>query len=256
MADKFMEQAEILRQEKIAEDIFSLWIATEHIAEWARAGQFLSVYCDESSRLLPRPLSICEIDPRSSTVRMVYRVAGEGTREFSEKQTGETLRVLGPLGNGFPMKKEKALLIGGGIGIPPILELAKQYKGEKQIVLGYRDNETFLADDFAKQGEVFFATEDGSVGTQGTVIDAVREENLSAEILYACGPAPMLRALKEYAAEHEMECWISMEERMACGIGACLSCVCQTTDVDAHTNVMNRRVCRDGPVFNAREVEL
>ncbi len=256
MSEKFMEEAMIISQDKIAEDIFSMWIRADSIAFDAVPGQFLSVYCDEGGRILPRPISICEINPVSFAIRLVYRIAGEGTLEFSRKEEGETLRVLGPLGNGFPLSEKKALLVGGGIGIPPILELAKRYPGEKTIVLGYSNGDTFLTRDFEKQGETYIATEDGSAGTEGTVLDAIRANGLSAEAVYACGPAPMLRALKEYAQENEMECWISMEERMACGIGACLSCVCETTEVDEHTNVKNKRVCREGPVFNAREVVL
>ena len=163
---------------------------------------------------------------------------------------------MGPLGNGFPLKGKKAFLIGGGIGIPPILELAKQLKCEKQIVLGYRNSDMFLLDEFKKQGEVYIATEDGSVGTKGNVLDAIRENALDAEVIYACGPTPMLRALKNYAAENNIECWISMEEKMACGIGACLACVCKSKEVDGHTNVHNKRVCKEGPVFLAEEVEL
>ena len=166
------------------------------------------------------------------------------------------LSVLGPLGNGFPLKSKKAFLIGGGIGIPPILELAKQLDCEKQIVLGYRNSDMFLLDEFKKYGSVYIATEDGSYGSKGNVLDAIRENDLEADIIYACGPTPMLRALKEYAAEKQMECWISMEEKMACGIGACLACVCKSKEVDAHTNVHNKRVCKEGPVFRAEEVEL
>ena len=163
---------------------------------------------------------------------------------------------MGPLGNGFPLKGKKAFLIGGGIGIPPILELAKQLNCEKQIVLGYRNSDMFLLDEFKKQGEVYIATEDGSVGTKGNVLDAIRENALDAEVIYACGPTPMLRALKNYAAENNIECWICMEEKMACGIGACLACVCKSKEVDGHTNVHNKRVCKEGPVFLAEEVEL
>lgn len=256
MSEKFTEQARILSQEEIATDIYSLWIQTEHIADRAKAGQFLSVYCDDGSRLLPRPISICEIDRERSALRMVYRIAGNGTAEFAAKKAGGSLRVTGPLGNGFPLKEKKAFLIGGGIGIPPILELAKQLDCEKQMILGYRDSQLFLLDEFQKQGEVYIATEDGSTGTKGNVLDAIRENGLEADIIYACGPTPMLRALKAYAAEHDMECLISMEERMACGIGACLACVCRSTETDAHTNVHNKRICKEGPVFDACEVEL
>lgn len=249
------EQAKVLSQEMLADGIYSLWIETE-AALTARPGQFVSVYTTDASKLLPRPISICEIDKEDKSLHLVYRVAGKGTEEFSQMQTGMHLDVLGPLGNGFPLKKKKAFLIGGGIGIPPILELAKQLDCEKQIVLGYRNSDMFLLDDFKKQGKVYVATEDGSYGVQGNVLDAIRENGLDAEIIYACGPTPMLRALKAYAAENKIECWISMEEKMACGIGACLACVCKSKEVDAHTNVHNKRVCKEGPVFAAEEVEL
>ena len=154
------------------------------------------------------------------------------------------------------LKEKKAFLIGGGIGIPPILELAKQLNCEKQLILGYRDSHTFLLDEMQAQGEVFLATEDGSLGTKGNVLDAIRENGLTADVIYACGPTPMLRALKAYAEENQMECYISLEEKMACGIGACLACVCKSKEVDGHTNVHNKRICKEGPVFDAREVEL
>ena len=256
MAEKWKEQVAIISQEEIAPGIFSMWLKTDKIAENAKAGQFISLYCQDVSRMLPRPISICEIDKEDKSLHLVYRVAGKGTEEFSQMQTGMHLDVLGPLGNGFPLKKKKAFLIGGGIGIPPILELAKQLDCEKQIVLGYRNSDMFLLDDFKKQGKVYVATEDGSYGVQGNVLDAIRENGLDAEIIYACGPTPMLRALKAYAAENKIECWISMEEKMACGIGACLACVCKSKEVDAHTNVHNKRVCKEGPVFAAEEVEL
>ena len=256
MAEKFKENAVIISQEEIAPGIFSMWLKTEQIAQHAKAGQFISIYCEDGSRMLPRPISICEIDKNDGALHLVYRVAGKGTQEFSEKNTGMELSVLGPLGNGFPLKSKKAFLIGGGVGIPPILELAKQLDCEKQIVLGYRNSDMFLLDEFKKYGSVYIATEDGSYGSKGNVLDAIRENDLEADIIYACGPTPMLRALKEYAAEKQMECWISMEEKMACGIGACLACVCKSKEVDAHTNVHNKRVCKEGPVFRAEEVEL
>ena len=252
---KYEETAIVIRQEEIADDIYSMWIRTENIAGEAKAGQFLSLYCNEGSRLLPRPISICEIDKKDKAIRLVYRVAGKGTEEFSALHTGSQVRVVGPLGNGFPKKELSAFLIGGGIGIPPMLQLAKELNCEKKIVLGFRD-ELFLMDEFKKQGEVYVATEDGGVGTRGNVLDAIAENGLTADIIYACGPIPMLRALKEYAKERGMECYISMEERMACGIGACLGCVCQSTEKDAHSNVNNKRVCKEGPVFAAEEVEL
>lgn len=255
MAEKYKEQAVIIRQEEISYGVYSMWLKTEQVAGQAKPGQFVSVYCQEGSRLLPRPISICEIDREDRAIRIVYRVVGKGTEELSQMRTGRCLDIVGPLGNGFPLKEKKAFLIGGGIGIPPLLELAKELKSEKQLVLGYRDA-LFLQEEFKKQGQVYLATEDGSYGTDGNVLDAIRENGLNAEIIYACGPMPMLRAVKAYASERGIECWLSLEERMACGIGACLGCVCKSKERDNHTNVNNKRICREGPVFRAEEVEF
>ena len=137
-----------------------------------------------------------------------------------------------------------------------MLELAKNLDCEKTAVIGYRDKETFLADELRKYADVVIATEDGSVGTKGNVMDAIRENALEADMIYACGPTPMLRAIKQYAEENGIECYISLEERMACGIGACLACVCKSKEKDAHSNVNNKRICKDGPVFLSTEVEI
>lgn len=255
---KYRESAAVVEQRQIAADIYSLWIRTERIAEEAVPGQFLSLYSKDDSRMLPRPISICEIDREGKRIRMVYRVAGQGTEEFSRLQAGDHIEVLGPLGNGFPLNtgKKKAVLMGGGIGIPPMVQLARELKTEEvQVIAGYRD-ELFLTDELAAGGGLCIATEDGSAGTKGNVLDAVREQGVTADVIYACGPKPMLRAVKAYAQEKGIECWISMEERMACGIGACLACVCQSKEVDSHTHVHNKRVCKDGPVFLSTEVEL
>lgn len=255
MKDKFKETALIMGQEEIAKGVFSTWLKTEEIAANAKAGQFISVYCREGSRLLPRPISICEIDGGNGALRIVYRVVGKGTEEFSAMKAGDKIEILGPLGNGFPIKEKKAFLIGGGIGIPPMLQLAKELDCEKNIILGYKD-ELFLNDELKEYGNVFVATEDGSCGTCGNVLDAIRENALEADIIYACGPTPMLRAIKEYASEKDIETWLSLEEKMACGIGACLACVCKSKEKDSHSHVHNKRVCKDGPVFLAGEVEL
>lgn len=291
MAEKFEEIAVVVDQNALGSGIYDLTLKTTNIAKAAKAGQFVSVYSNDRSKLLPRPISLCGIDRDEDTIRLVYRVTGEntGTEEFSKLVMGDKIRILGPLGNGFTVEPgKKAFLIGGGIGVPPMLQLAKdinsgvvqtsgavdtntQEKGqteEKQInghgkkicdmniIMGYRDENTFLLDEFKEQADSFVATEDGSVGTKGNVIDAINENGLEADVIYACGPMPMLRALKAYAMEHDMECYVSMEERMACGIGACLACVCKTKDKDAHSNVNNKRICKEGPVFNAKEVEL
>lgn len=253
---KYMETAEVFAQEALAKDIYSMYLNTEQIAKEAKPGQFISVYSQDGASLLPRPISICEID--GNRLRIVYRVVGKGTKEFSGFKQGNRVRIMGPLGNGFPLEAaagKTALIVGGGIGIFPLLELAKQLEGRKEIVLGYRD-QVFMKEAFEACGSVTVATEDGSQGTKGNVLDAIRENGIKADVIYACGPAPMLKGIQAYAAEENLEAWISLEERMACGIGACLACVCKSKEVDHHTNVHNKRVCKDGPVFRAEEVEL
>lgn len=247
--------AKVRNQEKLANDIFSLILYVPEIARQAKAGQFVSVYSHDGSKLLPRPISLCEIDKEKGTIRLVYRVVGGGTKEFSILKEGDSIDVMGPLGNGFTLKNRNALLIGGGIGIPPMLELAKELDCEKNIVLGYRD-ETFLLEDLEPRGEVYIASEDGKTGVKGNVLDAIREYEIKGDVIYACGPAPMLRAIKEYALANNMEAQISLEEKMACGIGACLACVCKSKEIDGHSHVHNKRICKDGPVFDAREVEF
>lgn len=239
----------------IIQDVYSMWIAAGDIAASAVPGQFVSLYCNDGSRLLPRPVSICEIDRTNKRIRLVYRVVGSGTKEFSLLGIGDTLKVMGPLGNGFHPEGTKALLIGGGIGIPPLLALAKQLQITMEMVLGFRDV-TFLEDEFKAFGNVYISTEDGSTGTKGNVLDVIREKSLEADIIYACGPTPMLRAVQAYALENGIKAQLSLEERMACGIGACLGCTCRTREVDHHTNVMNSRICKDGPVFYAEDIML
>lgn len=253
---KIKMTAKVVSQEALTSDVFSMWIQADEISAAARPGQFISVYTKDAGRLLPRPISLCETDRKQGRLRIVYRVVGAGTSEFSRYLEGDEITVMGPLGNGFPLKnKKRAFLIGGGIGIPPMLELAKSLDGEKQMVLGYRDS-LFLNREFEAYGRVYVATEDGSAGTKGNVLNAIYENGLAADVIYACGPAPMLRALKAYAEENGVECWISLEERMACGIGACLACVCRSKEPDEHSHVHNKRICKDGPVFPAQEVEL
>ncbi len=263
---------------ELAPGVFSLWLSAEEIVKRAVPGQFVSLYCREKDHLLPRPISICELDTGKGLLRLVFRVVGAGTEEFSTLSKGDAVEVMGPLGNGY-VKEDghlkgrgkslligggKSLLIGGGIGVPPMLELAKQASGDVTVVLGYRDSHVFLKDEFEKYSAVFVATEDGSVGTKGTVLDAIANHGLCGEpgerqpfdTICACGPAPMLRGVKEFGLERGIVTYLSLEERMACGIGACLGCVCQTTSVDAHSKVKNARVCKDGPVFLSTDVEL
>lgn len=253
---KIKEKAKVLEQKNLAEGVYSMVLSTK-AAEYAIPGQFISIFSNNGSKLLPRPISICEIDKSAGTLRVVYRVVGEGTTEFSKLTAGDEVEVMGPLGNGFPLEGENAIVVGGGIGVPPMLELAKQLPGTVTAVMGYRNDDMFLTEEFTDvASELIIATDDGSVGVHGTVVDAMKENELTADVIYACGPKPMLRGVAEYAAEHGIKCYVSMEERMACGVGACLGCVCQSTEKDDHSHVNNKRVCKDGPVFLSTEVVL
>ena len=256
----------VTRSEEISVDIFSLWIETE-LAKDAKPGQFVGIFTNDRSALLPRPISICEVNKDKSALRLVYRIAGKGTREFSHLQAGRRVSLLGVLGNGFPCEEAEdkcAVLMGGGIGVPPILELAKVLSGNggvnkpiaKEVicVIGYRDAQTFLLEELQQYAKVLVATGDGSIGTKGNVIDALNENKLNPDIIYACGPMPMLRGIKNWAEPRQIPAFISLEERMACGVGACLGCVCTTSKKDSHSHVNNARICTDGPVFDSREV--
>lgn len=263
MTQKYKLTATVVSQEQLATDVYSMWLKSPEIASQAQAGQFIGMYPSDATKMLMRPISLCEIDAQKGLLRVVYRVTGPnaGTKEFSMLKTNDTLEIFGPLGNGFNIEgtqDKRVMLFGGGIGIPPMLELGKQLAKQQakvMFVLGYRD-EVFLAEECQQYGEVYLATEDGSLGTKGNVLDAVKQNALQADLLYACGPTPMLKALQTYAKEHDLMCYLSLEERMACGIGACLACVCQSVSLDEHSHVKNKRVCKDGPVFLATEVEL
>ncbi len=257
---------QVMESSCLAEGVYSLWLQYEDKDKPAQVlpGQFVGVYTKDGTALLPRPISICRWDPEKAALRLVYRTVGKGTKQFANLQPGEQVDVLGILGNGYDMealKGKKVLLLGGGIGIPPMLELAAACKEagagtQATAVLGYRNQSLFLKEDFDALCPVLIATEDGSVGTKGTVLDAIREQQPSFDAICACGPMPMLRAVKHFAQEAGVPCYISLEERMACGVGACLGCVCKTTKKDAHSHVNNTRICTEGPVFAAEEVEI
>lgn len=256
MKEKTM--AKVLSQREIAPRICDLWLETG-LAAQAKPGQFIGVYPKNAATLLPRPISICEVNEQRTALRIVYRIAGQGTAEFSALRENDCIDILGILGNGFPLEAgmgKHCFLMGGGIGVPPILQLAKELDGDKSIIMGYRDGNLFLSEDFARYGQVYVATEDGSQGTRGNVLDAIADNGLKGDVIYACGPMPMLRAIKQYAAERGIKAYISLEEHMACGVGACLGCVVKTKEVDHHSHVHNARICTDGPVFDAEEVDI
>ena len=272
---KKKETAYIKEKKWLAEGIVSMHLTVSFAAD-VKAGQFVSLFVRDTARLLPRPISIADADAEAGTIRLVFRIAGEGTRQIAALPEGAALEVLGPLGNGFPLEEaqdKRVILAAGGIGIPPMLLTAKQLLCTPGMrpqwcihADGWRNNETFLLDDLKETGEVLIATDDGSVGVHGTVIDALtkweKERTEGAgplwcnTVIFACGPKPMLRALKEFAEERDMPLYVSMEERMACGVGVCLGCVTKTAGVDDHSKVCNARVCTDGPVFDARDLVL
>ena len=258
--------AKVLKQELLAEGIYDMWLETDLALE-AHPGQFVGVYPASKVTLLPRPISICRVDRDRKALRLVYRVVGTGTAEFALYQPRDYINIIGILGNGFPLEAasgKRVCLMGGGIGVPPLLETAARLSEmtgdgapEKVMtVMGYRNSETFLSEEFSNVSELTIATEDGSVGCKGNVLDAMREKDIQADVIFACGPMPMLRAIKAYAGERGIKAYLSLEERMACGVGACLGCICKTREVDHHSKVKNARICTDGPVFDADDLDM
>lgn len=250
---KSMLRALILENIEIEKDIFSMTIKAKELAENAKAGQFVNLYLNNNKNLLPRPISICEIDKKQGTLRLVYKILGEGTLLFSKFKKGDFIQILGNLGNGYKIFEEEKthILVGGGIGIPPLLETCKQLKGEKIVILGFRTGK-FLTADFERLGaKVYIATDDGSFGFKGNVVELMEKENISGDYIYACGPKIMLEAITKYGEKKNIFTQISMEERMACGLGACLGCVVKTNENGEETY---KRVCKEGPVFNSLEV--
>jgi len=261
------EHAVIEKTEKLAEGVFSTVFKTG-IAGRCLPGQFVMVKTKSDSRLLKRPISICESDLTKGTIRLVYRAVGYGTKELSLAKEGDSFELLGPLGNGFPIDeaqdKKNILLIGGGIGAPPLLSLARALrltgidKNSITAVLGYSGMKAgiFLNEEFGREVNVIMSSDDGSVGIRGTVMDAIKERDMKPDIIYACGPMPMLKAIKNFAQSEFIPAYISLEEKMACGVGVCLGCMVKTTERDSHSRVNNARVCTEGPVFEAGAVEI
>ena len=256
---KRKEIAEVSGISELAPGIYSLWLKSS-MAKEALPGQFVGVYPGDGAHLLMRPISICDVSDDRSQLRLVFRAGGEGTKLISRRAPGDELKLLGVLGNGYDidaMKGKKVLLLGGGIGIPPMLYLAKSLSAAGigcVSILGYADSKDFLRKEFDDVCHTYTASMDGSIGTKGTVIDAINENMIFADIVCACGPMSMLRAVKQLAKDTGMKAYISLEERMACGVGACLGCVVKTAKDDHHTHVNNTRICTEGPVFDAEDV--
>ncbi|GGJ55354.1 dihydroorotate dehydrogenase electron transfer subunit [Anoxybacillus voinovskiensis] len=252
------EQMTIVRHEPLAKQIYELTLSGSLVQTMNEPGRFVHVKVAEYAPLLRRPLSLCDINKEAGECTIIYRAEGAGTTLLAKKCPGETIDVLGPLGNGFPVEAAKAgqraLLVGGGIGVPPLYELAKQLASNGvsvTMVLGFQTKEVvFYEQKFLTYGETYVATVDGSYGTKGFVTDVINERALSFDVLYACGPKPMLKALEQQFPQKEV--YLSLEERMGCGVGACFACVCHVPN----SETAYKKVCSDGPVFKAGEVVL
>ena len=216
-----VRQCRVTEFTQLTADIYSAWVDAGELARMARPGQFAQIYVP--GKTLRRPISIC--DAEGDKLRFVFQIRGEGTAILSQTRVGDSWDILAPLGHGFELgdTARKACFVGGGIGVPPLLAAAKSFGANAVVVTGFRSKSAvILQDDFTKNGNrVILATDDGSAGHHGLVTECLPDD---CEVLFACGPTPMLRALTAEAEKRGIECQISLEQRMACGIGACLGC--------------------------------
>lgn len=241
---------------QIAENTFSLTVTLPESAGEIKGGQFLNIATGDGSRLLKRPFGVVKADGNDITV--CFQVKGEGTTALSRAKAGDKLAVLLPLGNGFdiPENAKNVVVIGGGVGIFPLVPVICGEKSKKfYSYIGFRNkNCACLLDEFNRSEKLTVVTDDGSLGGKNNAVNAYFEDidSVPADLIVACGPPVMLKALKKKLKENGVKtpCLVSLEERMGCGIGACLVCVCRKTDGG------NARVCKDGPVFDINEVEL
>ena len=235
---------------------FTLEVGDMVKKEGLMAGQFLHIACGEGL-LLRRPISVCMVqeDEPQDTARVVFEVRGEGTKWLAQRQVGDKVNVLGPLGNGFTVTpNDRLLLVGGGIGVPPLLGQAAFTAKNSTAVLGFRSaDRAMLVEDYRDYCEaVYLCSDDGSLGRHGFVdaqLKDILEKDKNFTAVLACGPKPMLKNVAKVAAEYGVPCQVSLEERMACGVGACLGCAVQMADGTM------KHVCKDGPVFDAKEVD-
>ena len=250
MADVFI--GEVAGVEKLTETVYAHCILCPGAADISRAGQFVSFKCGEDM-LLRRPVSIC--CKKGNELKFVFEVKGKGTKWLSGCKPGQSLDIFGPLGNGFNIPDGRIIVVGGGVGAPPLLYAAESAAGAVTAILGFRDAErVILQKEFESACEnVFVTTDDGSCGVHGTVTEPLSRllESGGYAAVLACGPRVMLSAVANLCKQHGVPCQVSLEERMACGVGACVVCACLTIQ-DGVQGM--RRVCKDGPVFNAEEV--
>ena len=221
MENKSYEKVEIILNEKIATDIYKMVVKGEFKA---RVGQFYMVKCFEDGNMLPRPISICDMEDDKLT--FLYAVVGKGTKIMSEKKARDFIEILGPLGNGFSIdefKGKKVALVAGGIGIAPMLYLAKKLDAKTDLYAGFRD-ETYFTEEFKEFTEnTYIATNTGSVGHKGFITEIIKEDY---DVIYCCGPNPMMNSVKNLSLD--IPVYVSLESRMGCGVGACLACSCKT----------------------------
>lgn len=252
----------VLENKEITKDIFTMIIDTREMSLIPVPGQYLHLrVSDGFEPLLRRPISVYDYDIKTKQISIIYRVIGQGTDILSKKEAGNNIDVFGPLGNGFPYEdidpKKKVVLLGGGIGTPPLYYLAKKLaeKGnEITTILGYQSKEdSILVDEFSRHGEVRISTIDGSLGVKGKVLDLIGD-NDKWDVFYSCGPMGMLKAIQEKWFNTDMVGYLSLEERMGCGVGACYGCIVNV-DKRIHKDGY-KKVCSDGPVFPFREVKL
>lgn len=263
--------AYVRSHEEAAPGCFLIRLAAGEIARQARPGQFVHVRCGDSyDPLLRRPISLHRINPATGEICLLYRVVGRGTKRLSTVKAGETLDVLGPLGNGFNLDttavSQESVLLGGGIGAAPLLALAEELvRLDRSVtaVLGAASSADLLAvDAFRSLGiKVIVSTDDGSEGCRGTVVDAFREwlrhQGQDTGITaFACGPHPMIKALQRLSMKENINLQVALEERMGCGLGGCLSCVCRVKEGSSVSGWKYARVCQEGPVFKGEEVLL
>lgn len=241
---------ELIKNEKIAKGIFDWTVKNSQLSSIAKAGQFAHIAVP--GKTLRRPISICDAD--NDTLRLVFQIKGEGTQIMSRQKVGTYVNIIAPLGNGFKIEKGKRYcLIGGGIGVPPMLYTAKQ-TDNPLVITGFRSKDlVILQEDFINAGaELLLTTDDGTAGVHGFVTDVLKEKINEVDEICACGPIPMLRAISQIAKEFDKPCQISLEERMGCGVGACLVCACKVRRANGEEEYIH--VCKNGPVFNSEEV--
>lgn len=254
---------ELLRKSELVSGIFKYTVKAPEIAKYAKAGQFLEIKVSETGEpFLRRPISIYNINKDEGEVEFIFQVKGRGTELLSKIEIGKEIDIMGPLGKGNYDVKEynNVAIIGGGIGIYPLYELTKELKGKANlnVYLGFRDKSLVTCEkEFEEIGlnKLLITTDDGSYKEKGFAIDFMKKdiEEHKVDMIFACGPLPMLRAIKNYAVENNIPCQISLEERMGCGIGACLGCAVK---VLCGEEVRFKHVCKDGPVFSAKDVEF